>query len=93
MGLEIVELVMKVEDEFGVRIPDDVAGAVHTVGQLYDYLLTAIRTHGKGELRARPDLDALVWRRLCEMCAALAVGVKAPDVKRETRFIQDLSFG
>lgn len=39
MGLDAVELVMEIEDEFGITIPDDAAIHTRTLGQLHDYLL------------------------------------------------------
>ena len=40
MGLDTVELVMNVEDAFGISIPDDKSPVLTTVGELYDYILT-----------------------------------------------------
>ena len=40
MGLDGVELVMDVEETFGVAIPDELAQKMRTVGDLYEYLLT-----------------------------------------------------
>ena len=39
MGLDIMELLMAVEDHFGVTIPDERAERILTVGDLYRYLL------------------------------------------------------
>ena len=33
-SLDVVELIMSVEDEFGVQIPDDKLGDLHTVGDV-----------------------------------------------------------
>src|SRR5687768_4924872 len=38
MGLQGVELVMAIEDEFGISIPDHDASRLETVGQIYDYV-------------------------------------------------------
>jgi acyl carrier protein len=35
-SLGVVELLMALEDEFGVKIPDDEAENIHTVGQATD---------------------------------------------------------
>ena len=43
MGLDIVELVMEVEDAFDVQIPDDRAGQMRTVGELYDFIVESKR--------------------------------------------------
>lgn len=42
-SLEMVELLMKVESEFNICIPDDEAGPIKTVGQLVDVV------HGRVE--------------------------------------------
>jgi acyl carrier protein len=41
MGLDIVEMVMEVEDAFDVRIPDNLASQIVTVGDLYDFIISA----------------------------------------------------
>ena len=45
MGLDIVELVMDLEDQFGIPIDDDAFGDIETVGQLYDHILLVMRRH------------------------------------------------
>ena len=37
-SLHLVELVVELEDSYGVRIPDDEAGKILTVGQAADYV-------------------------------------------------------
>lgn len=37
-SLDVVELAMEMEDEFGVRIPDDVAASLSTIGQMVVYI-------------------------------------------------------
>ena len=39
MGLELVELVIEVEETFGIIVSDDTAANIRTVGQLHDYIL------------------------------------------------------
>lgn len=37
-SLDVVELVMAIEDEFGIAIPDDAAETIHTVGDAIRYI-------------------------------------------------------
>lgn len=37
-SLDTVEIVMKIEEEFGIHIPDDCAEKIHTVGELTDFI-------------------------------------------------------
>ena len=40
--LDVIELVMAFEEEFGIEIPDGVAERLRTVGQALDYLLNNV---------------------------------------------------
>ena len=37
-SLDVVELIMSLEDEFGVTISDEAAAQIYTVGRIVDYL-------------------------------------------------------
>ena len=37
-SLDLVELVMELEDRYGIRIPDEEAAKIHTVGQAADFV-------------------------------------------------------
>ena len=37
-SLDVVELIMSLEDEFGVTISDDAAAQLYTVGRIVEYL-------------------------------------------------------
>ena len=39
-SLDLVELVMELEDRYGIRIPDEQAAKIHTVGQAADFVTT-----------------------------------------------------
>ena len=38
-SLDLVELIMELEDQFGVKIPDEEAQGIGTVGQAVDYII------------------------------------------------------
>jgi hypothetical protein len=59
MGLDAVELVIEVEEEFGVAIPDEEAGCMITLGHLHDYLLEA-----NGRLHRSPCLTQGAFYRI-----------------------------
>jgi acyl carrier protein len=48
-SLDIVELVMELEEEFDIQIPDDQAEKIKTVGQAVDYIKNAVKTKGSGD--------------------------------------------
>lgn len=42
-SLDMVELIMAVEEEFGIEVPDEDAESLATVGQIADYLERRLR--------------------------------------------------
>lgn len=49
-SLDIVELLMELEEEFDITIPDDVSEKVQTVGQAIDHIEKAVeQEHPAGE--------------------------------------------
>ena len=42
-SLDIVELVMELEEEFDIQIPDDQAEKIKTVGEAIDYIEAAVK--------------------------------------------------
>ena len=59
MGLDTVELVMAIEDEFSIQILDTDAEAMMTVGQVYEYILAK-----RGIKRQSLCLSAVTFYRL-----------------------------
>jgi acyl carrier protein len=45
MGLDLVELVMAIEEQFGISIPDQDAEKILTVGQCHDYIVSQLAEH------------------------------------------------
>jgi hypothetical protein len=87
MGLDIVEMVMALEGEFGVKLEDEELRHTQTVGELYDYIgrLVApdrIRSEGgpyEGEL----------WTRYVDLIER-ETGVDRARLRPSARFIRDL---
>ncbi len=44
MGLDSVELLMRIEEEFSIDLPDEDVSKVHTVGELYEFVLSKLKT-------------------------------------------------
>ena len=84
MGLDTVELVMKVEKHFGIEIPDRDAARLATVGDLHGYVVEALR------IRQRFQGDSGdVFAKLREIiCRQL--GVKPEEVVPSARFVDHL---
>ena len=47
-SLDIVELVMELEEEFEITIPDEEAEKIKTVGQAIDYIEAKLKEKGAG---------------------------------------------
>lgn len=43
-SIEKIEIVMRLEEEFSVEIPDEAAESIHTVGDALDWLETHVET-------------------------------------------------
>jgi acyl carrier protein len=83
MELEVVELIMAVEEEFRVEIPDRIVEGIVSIGQLGGIV--------EAELRRRDrDVDAsIVMRRIADIAAYFG-GVTPASVRPETTLIEDL---
>ena len=46
-SLDTVELVIEVEDEFDLAIPDEDVDKMRTVGQMVDYVDSKLKEHGE----------------------------------------------
>lgn len=84
MGLDSVEIILAVEEEFGLEIPDAEAERLFTVGDLHGFVVAELRRAG----RADPD-DAAVFARLRGIICR-QVGVEPEAVVPTARFAKDL---
>jgi acyl carrier protein len=83
MGLDAVGIVMELEKEFGVSIPDADASRVTTAADLRDCVLNQMVQHGRPA-----DLER-VWVRVREIIAEQA-GIGAHLIYPEARLVEDL---
>ena len=86
MGLEIVELLRRVEEEFEIVIRDEEAEHTVNCGELCEVVLHKLRERG-----ASPG-ETETWEKLR---AVLADETSGPPerIARETRFLEDLGLG
>ena len=90
MGLDIGELVMTVEESFGIEIPDREAERLRTVGDLYWYVrehapdasVPIVRSH-----HAVPNDE--VWEQLLDVIEK-ETGIDRARLTPGARFIDDL---
>jgi len=84
MGLDSVELVMTIEEEFDLEIPNEVAAKIVTVGDMHAFLISELRRLGRSDRE-----DARVFERMREViCRQL--GVMPEEVVPSARFVEDL---
>lgn len=85
MGLEAVELLLSVEEEFKITISESEAEKMPRVGDLYAYVVKTLR-EGLGA-KAPGELE--IWHRLKALIVA-EIGVRPEEVTLEARFAEDL---
>jgi acyl carrier protein len=83
MGLDAVDLVMEIESEFHIEIPNKVAVKIRRVGEMQDYIVQALRLRGE-----TPD-EERVWERLTAVVVR-RLGVRPDRVTRSAEFVKDL---
>ncbi len=78
-GLDSVELLMAIEEEFGIDIPDKHAEGIVTVGMMYDYL--------KARISETPTQTCLTQRLFYKLRRALLTNFRLNrrDIRPETK--------
>ena len=82
MGLDILELVMAVEREFGIRLSDEALRRAETVSQLHECVVHELGVTSPVE-RER------TWRKLVDIIE-METGVDRQRIVPSARFIHDL---
>ena len=83
MGLDSVELVMAFEDEFEIRIPDEVAAGMRSVRDVVDHVVAQLAAQGRA--RDRDLVLAMVY-----VITADQTGVALDRLHEDTQFVADL---
>ena len=87
MGLDILEMVMALEKEFGLRLPDEELTRMRTVGELYDYIGRQIAP-GVIEPQGGPYAGTL-WERYLDVVEK-DTGVDRDRLRPSAAFVRDL---
>lgn len=89
MGLDIVELFLDVEDEFGVQIDDELNVSIRTAGELHAAVINLCSRKG------HTIDDAFIGssRKTSQKIIATTFGVFPEDIEPDTRFLEDLGAG
>lgn len=83
MGLDTVEFVMWVEEEFHIEIPDKDAAELVTVGELCRYVANRIRQRESG------DIEQEIFDKVSHHLNS-SFGVPLCRILPDARFVQDL---
>jgi len=83
MGLDTVELVMAIEEEFDVEIPNSDESKLAVLGDMHDYVVRAL--HQRNEISD----ETQVWKRLSRVVIG-QLGVNPGQVTRSAHLVYDL---
>jgi acyl carrier protein len=83
MGLDTVELVIAIEEEFGIEIPNSDAPKLAILGDMHDYIARALRQRGD-----TPD-EGQIWERLRSVVIE-QLGVHPDEVRLTAHIVDDL---
>ena len=83
MGLYLVEVVMRLEEEFETEIPDEIATSRLTPKDVIEYLLT--KSEVKNKRMTRDDVADKVWQITEEEC-----GIVREQFSENSRFVDDM---
>ena len=82
MGLELVSMVLRVEEEFDLSMSDEDAAKITTPRQLIDYLMARPELAGK---RSRDTVAESVWQ-----IVENEIWIDRKDFTEDSRFIEDM---
>ncbi|HSY19615.1 MAG TPA: hypothetical protein VK815_14835 [Candidatus Acidoferrales bacterium] len=83
MGLDTVELIMAIEEEFNLEIPNETAAKLVILGDIHNYVVQALKQRGE-----TPD-EKLIWERLKNIVIK-QLGVRPDEVTKSADIVRDL---
>jgi hypothetical protein len=91
MGLDSVELIMEIEDEFGIEIPDEDVQDILTLGDLHRLLFNHVSRNLGASISALQGgtLEKDVWKRL-ERLLITEWAIEKERIKPSAEIVRDL---
>lgn len=93
MGLDSIEIVMELEERFRIKIPDEDAEQVKTVGELAELVLRRVAIESRaGELGMPGDpanAREFAIREVSTICAGV-IGMDVNRIKPDSSLVEDL---
>lgn len=87
LGLDTVELVMAIEKEFNINIPNEDAAKLATVGMLHEYI---VMNREKSQATSLPAHEQdLIWEKLKNV-VVYQLGVTPEQVTKSANIVTDL---
>jgi hypothetical protein len=90
MGLDLVEMVMEVEKEFELDIPEDDLRPMRAVGDFYLYVERRLAEAGR--VTATGQFEGRLWSRYLDIVER-ETGVPRGRLRPEAEFYRDLGIG
>lgn len=87
MGLQTVEIVLEVEDHFGISLPDEMASKCVTVVDLQKIVVELLVAKRR---QRSPELDAEVLRESIRISAEIT-GNDPATIRPESRWVGDVT--
>ena len=86
MGLDSVELLLRIEEEFDVEISDEEASTIVTVGDLHACLVRKWDARSKSERRG---VKEPTWQALCDVVVD-QLGIQPERISPNAEIVKDL---
>ncbi|MBI3985875.1 MAG: hypothetical protein HY343_03070 [Lentisphaerae bacterium] len=87
MGLQVIEIILALEDHFGVSISDDVAEQCITVGAMQKAIVKLLALKRNCKL---DDLQSEVWQGIVKIVAE-QMGIDPSVIKPESKWVGDIT--